>query len=272
MPALFAILVLLVGYAANTGDYFSQGIDFLFTPDFSKLTTDSILIAMGHAFFTLSLGMGAIMVYGSYLSKSAPIAKVSLTIAIADTLVALLAGMAIFPIVFANGLSPDAGFGLIFITLPISFGHMAGGTLFGGIFFLLLVFAAWTSAISLIEPAVAWLVENKQISRRRASVTVGFATWLLGLLTVFSFNIGENWLLFGMTMFGLLDYLTTNIMLPLGGLFIAIFSGWIISKQSSKEELAIKSPLNYKVWRALIRYVSPIAIIIVFLNIIGLLG
>ena len=272
MPALFVILLLLVGYAANTGEHFSQAIDFLFTPDFSKLTTDSVLIAMGHAFFTLSLGMGAIMVYGSYLPKSASIAKVSITIAIADTLVALLAGLAIFPIVFANGLSPDAGFGLIFVTLPIAFGHMAGGALFGGIFFLLLVFAAWTSAISLIEPAVAWLVENKQVSRRRASVTIGFATWLLGLLTVFSFNIGENWLLFGMTMFGLLDYLTTNIMLPMGGLFIAIFSGWILAKQSSKEELAIQSPMIYNGWRILIRYVSPAAIMIIFLNIIGILG
>jgi len=272
MPALFVILLLLVGYAANTGEYFSQGIEFLFTPDFSKLTKEGVLVAMGHAFFTLSLGMGAIMIYGSYLPKKTSIANMSISIAVADTLVALLASMAIFPIVFANGLSPDAGFGLIFITLPIAFGHMAGGALFGGIFFVLLVFAAWSSAISLIEPAITWLVENKQISRRRASVTVGFSAWLLGLLTVFSFNIGENWLLFGMSMFGLLDYLTTNIMLPIGGLLIAVFSGWMLSKNSSKEELAIKSSLIYTCWRIIIRYVSPLAIIIVFLNKIGIVG
>jgi len=272
MPALFAILLLLVGYAANTGVYFSQGLEFLFTPDFSKLTSNGVLIAMGHAFFTLSLGMGAIMVYGSYLPKSASIMNVSIIIAIADTLVALLAGMAIFPIVFANGLAPDAGFGLIFVTLPIAFGHMGGGALFGGIFFLLLVFAAWTSAVSLIEPAVAWLVENKQVSRRRASVTIGIAAWALGLLTIFSFNIGANWLLFDKTMFDLLDYLTTNIMLPMGGLFIAIFSGWMLSQKSSQDELAIHSPLFYSGWRFLIRYISPFAIIIVFLNMIGIIG
>jgi len=271
MPALLVILLILVGFAANTGEYFSQGIDFLFTPDFSKITGHGVLTAMGHAFFTLSLGMGAIMVYGSYLPKNTSIMKVSIAVSIADTMIALLAGMAIFPLVFANGLSTGAGPGLIFETLPIAFGHMAGGALFGGMFFLLLVFAAWSSAISLIEPAIAWLVENKQISRRRASVTAGFAVWTLGLLTVFSFNIGEHWILFGMTMFQLLDYLTSNIMLPLGGLFIAIFAGWIMSKKSSQEELAIKSPFNYHIWRILIRYVTPAAVIIVFFNAINII-
>ncbi len=272
MPTLFAILLLLVGYAANTDGYFTQGLKFMFSPDFSKLTSESILIAMGHAFFTLSLGMGAIMVYGSYLPKHASISQVSLTIAIADTLVALLAGIAIFPIVFANGLEPNAGFGLIFITLPIAFGHMGGGVFFGGIFFLLLVFAAWTSAISLIEPAVAWLVENKKVSRRRASVILGIAAWTLGLLTIFSFNIGKDWHLFGKTMFELLDFLTTNIMLPLGGLLIAIFSGWILSRSISSEELACRSPLLYQIWRIVIRYISPLAILIIMLNMAGLLN
>lgn len=272
MPALFAILVLLVGYAANTGAYFSQAIDFLFTPDFSKITSEGVLIAMGHAFFTLSLGLGAIMVYGSYLPKDVSIMKVSISISIADTAVALLAGMAIFPLVFANGLETGAGPGLIFETLPIAFGHMAGGVLFGGLFFLLLVFAAWSSAISLIEPAIAWLIENKQISRRRACVTAGFATWLLGLLTVFSYNIGENWLLFGKNMFELLDYLTANIMLPLGGLLIALFAGWSMKKSSTREELAIQFPVFYYLWRVLIRYITPVAVVIVFLNVIGVIG
>lgn len=272
MPALFAILLLLVGYAANTGDYFQQGIDFLFKPDFSKLTGEGVLTAMGHAFFTLSLGMGAIMVYGSYLPQKTSIMRVSIAISIADTLVALLAGLAIFPLVFANGLATGAGPGLIFETLPIAFGHMAGGTFFGGMFFLLLVFAAWSSAISLIEPAIAWLVENKQVSRLHACVTAGFATWLLGLLTVFSFNIGSTWTLFDKTMFDLLDYLTANIMLPLGGLLIAIFSGWMMRKSSTQEELAIVQPIFYHVWRVLIRYITPAAIIIVFLKIMGVLG
>jgi len=272
MPALLVILLLLVGFSANTGDYFNQAIDFLFKPDFSKLTGEGVLIAMGHAFFTLSLGMGAIMVYGSYLPKNTSIAKVSITISIADTMVALLAGLAIFPLVFANGLETGAGPGLIFQTLPIAFGHMAGGAFFGGMFFLLLVFAAWSSAISLIEPAIAWLVENKSISRRRASVYAGFATWLLGLLTVFSFNIGSHWILFGKTMFELLDYLTANIMLPLGGLAIAIFSGWIMSQNSTQEEFAIEYPVFYRLWRILIRYITPAAVSIVFLNVIGIVG
>jgi len=272
MPALLAILLLLVGFSANTGDYFSQAVDFLFKPDFSKLTGEGVLIAMGHAFFTLSLGMGAIMVYGSYLPKNTSIAKVSITISIADTMIALLAGLAIFPLVFANGLETGAGPGLIFHTLPIAFGHMAGGAFFGGMFFLLLVFAAWSSAISLIEPAIAWLVENKNVSRRRASVYAGFATWLLGLLTVFSFNIGSHLILFGKTMFELLDYLTANIMLPLGGLAIAIFSGWIMSQNSTQEEFAIEYPIFYQLWRILIRYITPAAVVIVFLNVIGIVG
>ena len=272
MPALFVLLLVLVGYAVNTGDYFSQALHFLFNADFSELSGDSILIAMGHAFFTLSLGMGAIMVYGSYLPKNTSIAKAAITIAIADTVVALLAGMAIFPLVFANGLETGVGPGLIFQTLPIAFGHMPGGALFGGLFFLLLVFAAWTSAISLIEPAIAWLVENKDVSRRRASVYAGFATWLLGLLTVFSFNIGQHWILFGKTMFELLDYLTANIMLPLGGVGIAIFAGWLMKQSSTEEELALTKSIFYQIWQILIRYITPAAVIIVFLNAINLLG
>jgi len=271
MPALFAILLMLVGYAASTGEYFDQAWSFLFTADFSKLSGEGILIAMGHAFFTLSLGMGAIMVYGSYLQQSTSILKVSIAISIADTLVALLAGMAIFPLVFANGLETGAGPGLIFETLPIAFGHMAGGAFFGGIFFLLLVFAAWSSAISLIEPAIAWLVENKNVSRIHAAVSAGFLAWLLGVLTIFSFNIGSEWTLFDKTFFDLLDYLTANIMLPLGGLFIAVFAGWVLHKNSSREELAIPQGFIFNGWYFIIRYVTPTAIVIVFLKIIGVI-
>lgn len=272
MPSLFLILILLVGYASNTGEYFNQSLHFLFEPDFSKLTGASVLTAMGHAFFTLSLGMGAIMVYGSYLPQKASILKVSITISIMDTLVALLAGMAIFPLVFANGLEAGAGPSLIFETLPIAFGHMAGGAFFGGIFFLLLVFAAWSSGISLLEPIVAWMVENLNMSRLRAAVLSGTVIWLLGLLTVFSFNIGQTWTLFGLTMFELLDYLTANIMLPLGGLLIAIFAGWAMKRSSTQDELAIAPNIVYQGWRFLIRYITPTAIILVFANIMGLLG
>jgi NSS family neurotransmitter:Na+ symporter len=271
MPALLILLLLVVGYAMSTG-YFMQGIDFLFTP--GPITSEGVLIAMGHAFFTLSLGMGAIMVYGSYLPQHTSIAQASIFIALADTGIALLAGMAIFPIVFANGLEPGQGPGLIFKTLPIAFGHMEAGTLVGTGFFTLLVFAAWTSAISLIEPAVAWLVENKDMNRVRASVLVGGATWLMGLGTVFSFNIWSEYtwsipfLFKDYDFFETLDYLTANIMLPLGGLFIAIFAAWLMRENSSCEELATYT-IVYRVWRVLVRYVTPIAVIIVFLRAIG---
>jgi NSS family neurotransmitter:Na+ symporter len=276
MPALFVLLFVLVGFAWNSGS-FEQGLEFLFQPDFSKLSANGVLIAMGHAFFTLSLGMGAIMVYGSYLPAGVSIAKVSIAVSVMDTLVALLAGMALFPIVFANGLEPDVGAGLIFQTLPIAFGHMDYGAFFGMLFFVLLVFAAWSSAISLIEPAVAWLVENKGMTRVTASVAAGAATWLFGLMTVFSFNLWSDVKpLSGFetfkdsTVFDLLDYLTANIMLPLGGLLIAIFAAWKMSRASSVDELAMGDRFFYPLWRFLVRYITPVAVIIVFLNAIGI--
>ena len=287
MPALFLLLIVLVGYAMSTG-FFAQGVAFLFTPDFSKLiyscevvagtnqcelSGNAILVALGHAFFTLSLGMGAIMVYGSYMPKKSSIAGSAILIAVLDTLVALIAGMAIFPIVFANGLEPSAGPGLIFQTLPIAFGAIPGGQLFGTLFFILLVFAAWTSAISLIEPAVAWLVENRNMTRVRAASWVGLTTWVLGLGSIFSFNLwsGSEYKLFGMTFFDLLDYLAANIMLPLGGLLIAIYSGWMMKQAASREEFAMK-PDAYKLWWHVIRYVSPVVVVVVFVNAnIGLL-
>jgi len=290
MPALLVILLILVGFSMNSG-YFEEGINFLFAPDFHALfykldesgqeymTWNPVLIAMGHAFFTLSLGMGAIMVYGSYLPSDASITQTSFIIALADTAVALLAGMAIFPIVFAHGLEPGVGPGLIFNTLPLAFGHMEGGILFGTLFFILLSFAAWSSSISLIEPAVAWLVENRDMPRVMAAALVGLSCWLFGLLTVYSFNIWSDvkplsgFIHFkDYTIFDLLDYLTANIMLPLGGLFIAIFAVWVMSREASEEELDIKNKLGYTIWRFLVRYISPIAVLIVFLNMIGVIS
>ena len=277
MPALLILLLVLVGYALNSGG-FDQGVRFLFEPDFSKLSANGVLIAMGHAFFTLSLGMGAIMVYGSYLPGSASIAKTSIAVSIMDTMVALLAGLAIFPIVFANGLEPGAGPGLIFQTLPIAFGHMTGGAFFGMLFFILLVFAAWTSAISLIEPAVAWLVENRGHTRVYASVVAGILTWLFGLLTVFSFNILSDYrpleafeVFEKSTLFDLLDFLTANIMLPLGGLLIAIFASWKMSRADTVDELNMGDGVMYRLWRFLVRYITPVAVGVVFLYVIGIL-
>jgi NSS family neurotransmitter:Na+ symporter len=270
MPTLFFLLLLLVAYAMNT-DTYQRGIHFLFDPDFSKITADSVLTAMGHAFFTLSLGMGAIMVYGSYLPDHVSIAKTTVMVACADTAVALLAGIAIFPIVFANNLEAAAGPGLIFQTLPIAFGNMAGGWLFGILFFVLLVFAALSSSISLIEPAVAWLVENKNLSRFNASVFCGLATWFLGLATVFSFNIWSDFKIFDRTLFDLLDYLTANLMLPIGGFCVAVFAGWIMKQEHSRQELEMAKPEHYQIWKFLVCYISPAAVFLVFLNVVGVL-
>ncbi|MEI8207986.1 MAG: sodium-dependent transporter [Methylococcales bacterium] len=270
MPSLFVLIFILVGYAMTTGSYF-QGLHFLFVPDFSKLTGNSVLTAMGHAFFTLSLGMGAIMVYGSYLSKDISIAKTAFLIAGADTVVALLAGIAIFPIVFANNLHPNSGPGLIFETLPIAFGSMTGGWLMGILFFVMLAVAALTSSISLIEPAVAWLVENKSFTREKACVWSGLATWALGLGTVFSFNIWSNVKFFDRSIFQLLDYLTANLMLPIGGFCIAVFSGWVMKKQHSEQELNMSNETSYQIWKLLISYVAPGSVFLVFLHVIGVL-
>ncbi len=271
MPSLFVLLILMVAYAMTFDDYYDQGIKFLFTPDFSKLTANGVLTAMGHAFFTLSLGMGAIMIYGSYLPKDVSIAKTVYLIAGTDTVVALLAGIAIFPIVFAAGLEPAAGPGLIFQTLPIAFGNMTGGWLFGILFFVMLVFAALSSSISLIEPAVAWLVENKDMSRQQACIWSGGITWLLGFCTIFSFNLWSEFKIFDRTLFQLLDYLTANLMLPIGGFCIAIFAGWIMKQQHTEHELDMPSPLSYQIWTLLIRYVAPAAVFLVFLHVVGAL-
>ncbi len=278
MPALVVLLLVLIGYAINTGS-FSQGVSFLFNPDFSKLTWGAVLTAMGHAFFTLSLGMGAIMVYGSYLPKSASIAKTTFMIASADTIVALLAGLAIFPLVFANALSPGAGPGLIFITLPHAFGQMDGGVFFGTLFFVLIVFAAWTSAISLLEPVVTWLVENRGMRRATAALTSSITIWLFGILTVFSFPsdspIKFEFSFIGETktngVFDILDILTANIMLPLGGFFIAIFAGWFMSRDATRDELDMGDGFDFNAWRFLVKWVAPTLVLIVFLNIFGII-
>ncbi len=275
MPTLFLLLLALVGYAMTSGQ-FLRGVEFLLVPDFSELTRGSVIQAMGQAFFTLSLGMGAIMMYGSYLPRSASILRSSLIIASLDTLVSIVAGLAIFPIVFANGMEPGAGPGLVFMTLPISFGQMPGGLFFGTLFFILLVFAAWTSAISLIEPATAWLVENRQMNRVRASVLVGVLAWLLGIVTIMSFS---GWAFsfdfHGDTksngLFDMVDILTANIMLPLGGLAMALFAGWFMARRSTQDELQLGDGVLYRAWLFAVRFVAPLGVLLIFMSGLGVI-
>jgi len=268
VPALLVLLFILLGYAINSGA-FAQGLEFMFQPDFSKVSSDMVLSAMGHAFFTLSVGMGAVMAYGAYLPQEASIVQTSIAVVIADTGIAILAGLVIFPIVFANGLDPAEGPGLVFQTLPLAFGQLAGGSLFGALFFLLLSFAALTSAISLMEPAVAWMIERHRLSRPVAAWLVGLIIWLLGFLTVLSFSTLQDMTFLKGTFFDNFDYLTTNIMLPLGGLLITLFAGWVMCSNSSSDELDPAAGYLYKAWRLLARYVAPVAVLLVFLNAIG---
>jgi len=263
MPLLFVLLFVLLLYSINSG-HFGAGWDFMFHFDPSELSWNAVLVALGHSFFTLSLGMGSIMAYGSYMGKKDSIGGTVLSIAALDTLVALVAGLAIFPIVFANQLDPGMGPRLMFITLPVAFSQMAGGQLFGFLFFLMVGFAAWTSAISLMEPGAAWLVESLGLSRVKASILLGVIVWGLGLLALGSYNVISDWLLFGMTAFDFLDFLTANIMLPLGGLFVALFVGWFLTREISQDELALRCPLVYSAWRITIRYISPTAVALIF--------
>jgi len=263
-------MFVLLGYSMTTG-YFQQGIAFLFTPDFSALTPNAVLAAMGQAFFSLSVGMGAVMAYGAYLPEDTSITKASFAVVSADTFIALLAGLTIFPIVFANGLSPGSGPGLVFQTLPLAFGNMSGGVIFATVFFLLLSFAAWTSAISLMEAATAWLVESFRLSRVAAAGVIGGTIWALGLGTVLSFNVLSEVTFLAGTLFDNLDFLTSNIMLPLGGLLITVFAGWVMCANSTSEELGGADGL-YRAWRFLARWVAPVAVILVFLNAIGVLS
>ncbi|MEC7376185.1 MAG: sodium-dependent transporter, partial [Pseudomonadota bacterium] len=270
MPALFVLLLVVVGYAMTTG-HFGQAAAFLFQPDFSKLTTSGILVALGHAFFTLSLGMAVMMAYGSYLPKNISIARTSITVSIIDTGVALLAGLAIFPIVFANGLEPGAGPGLIFQTLPLAFGQMPMGSLFGTLFFVLLIFAAWTSGISLLEPIVEWLEERQGLNRTVSTLGAGFVCWALGIASILSLNLWSDFaplgfipMLEGKTIFDLLDFFTANIMLPLGGLLVALFAGWIMSREAMERELAL-SPGMFNLWFVTLRFITPVAVAVVFI-------
>ncbi len=280
MPALAGLLILLVGYAMASGK-FMQGLDYLFNVNFQAVfytcqaetcnfTPEPLLAALGHAFFTLSLGMGAIMIYGAYMPQQTSIASATLIIALADTVIALLAGMAIFPLVFANDLTPGAGPGLVFVTLPIAFGNMPGGQFFGSLFFILLLIAAWSSAISLVEPAVAWLTERWQWCRLRATLLVTGLAWVLGIGSVLSFNqwSGAEYQWFGKTFFDLKDYLASNILLPLGGLLIALFTAWSAQRRFSEQGLALTR--GFALWWFLIRYLAPLGIALIFLHAIGL--
>lgn len=272
MPALFLMLVGLVIYGMFAGD-FGRAVSYLFAPDFTKLTPAVILAAFGQAFFSVNVGVGGVLTYAAYLPDDADIVRSSIIIAIGDTLVALLAGLMIFPIVFAYGLDPSQGAGLIFVTLATAFGNMPGGTVIGTIFFVLVFFAALSSSLSMLEVCVARFSESPRLSRARAAIGIGIITFVVGFITIASFNILEDVRLLGgverfadSTLFDLLDFLITNMLMPLGAMLYAIFVGWFLTSDLMLEVLQREDGPLFRTWRFLMRYVVPVAIFAIFVS------
>ncbi|AKL93703.1 Na+-dependent transporter SNF family [Clostridium aceticum] len=263
MPALFVLLLALV-VRSMTLPGASAGIAFYLTPDFKELTPQSILGAVGQAFFTLSLGMGCMITYGSYLGDKEEISDNAAWVVGLDTGIALLAGFAIFPAVFALGFEPNVGAGLAFITLPGVFATMPGGTFFGAAFFLLLAVAALTSAISLLEVVVAWVVDEKGWNRKKASLIVGILIFILGVPATISMN-EVNFQMFGMPFFDVLDIFQESILLPLGGLLTAIYAGHVYTAKKLRADVARnKSAIQLGGWfDVLIKYLVPLGIAVV---------
>lgn len=263
-PLLTLLLVVLAVYAGLVGD-FRQGAAFLFRPDLSAITPGVAVAAAGHAFFTLSLGLGAMMVYGAYVPKDVSIPQAAVWVAAADTACALVAGLAIFPLVFAFGLDPAAGPGLIFVTLPVAFAGMPGGAAIAALFFLLIVVAAITSAVALIEPMAAALGGDGE-RRRTWTARLALGAWALGLVSVFSFNVWSEARVFGLSLFDFIAHVTSDLALPLGGLGFAVFAGWVASRTLTASDFA--SPVAHRIWLALVRYVAPAILALVFVDLL----
>jgi len=266
MPMLFAILVILAIYGMTTGG-FAEAARFMLEPDFSEVGPDTVLVAIGQAFFSVGVAMGAMMTYGAYLPKDIHVMQSSLIIVSADTLVALVAGFAIFPIVFGFGLSPAEGTGLVFLTLPIAFGTMPFGSIVAVLFFVLLVAAALTSTLANLEPLISWAEERKGVSRNRATVVAGLLILIVGSGSVLSFNLLSDFhplrfiaVFQDMTIYDATDYIASNILLPLGGMLTAVFAGWFMTHDAAQDELGIRHDSVFRIWRFLIRYVAPVAI------------
>jgi NSS family neurotransmitter:Na+ symporter len=266
MPMLFAILVVLAVYGMTTGG-FAEAARFMLEPDFSEVGPDTVLVAIGQAFFSVGVAMGGMMTYGAYLPKDIHVMRSSLIIVSADTLVALVAGFAIFPIVFGFGLSPAEGTGLVFLTLPIAFGTMPFGGVIAVLFFVLLVAAALTSTLANLEPLVSWAEERKGVSRQWATVAAGALILLIGSGSVLSFNVLSDFHPLGfmavfqdMTIYDATDYVASNVLLPVGAMLTAVIAGWIMTRDTAQEELGIRHRSVFELWRFLIRYIAPIAI------------
>ena len=269
MPALFLALVFMVIYGAVAGDM-AAAMKFLLEPDFSRVTFQTVMVAIGQAFFSIGIAMGALITFGAYLPDDYSIPGSATVIILADTAVALLAGFAIFPLVFAFGLPPTSGTGLIFQTLPLAFGQMPGGQLVGGIFFVLLIAAALSSCIGCAEAVVSWVDEHWGIRRGKGILLATGAAWLLGILTILSLGTWSDFYplnfipaFAGKTVFDSLDFLAANILLLLGGLLTSVFFGWFVPKQLKLDEIGVRDGVFFAFWRIMIRFVIPPVLFIV---------
>ena len=276
MPALFILLIILAICSISLPGS-SAGINFLFKPDFSQVNSKAFLSAMGQAFFSLSLGMGCLCTYASYFKNDTPLPKVALNVATIDTLVAILAGIIIFPAAFSVGIKPDAGPSLLFITLPNVFQQAFGSIPLLAIslsimFYVLLAVAALTSTISLHEVVTAYLHEEFKMTRKKAACIVTTSCIVLGVFCSLSLGVGKEYTLFGMTLFDLFDYVTAKLMMPIGGFLIAIFTGWYLDKKIVWEEITNQGklkPIVFKTLVFLLKYFSPIAILLIFTHELG---
>jgi NSS family neurotransmitter:Na+ symporter len=264
MPLLGFLMIFMVIYSIVNGD-FSRAMSFLFAPDFSNVTSDTLLQAMGQAFFSLSLGMGSIMAYGAYMPKDQKVVSTSFTVASLDTLIAILAGLAIFPIIFAFNLEPNSGPGLVFVSMLSAFNQMQFGQIIGPLFFILLSVAALSSSISLLEPGVAYLSEENILSRRRSAEIISFFVWILGIGSALSFNIWSDFSLIGDRNFlDSMDFIANQILLPLGGMLIAIFVGWFMKKSLIVNELGSINAYLYSLWRFFVKFIAPVCVGYIF--------
>ena len=264
MPLLGFLMIFMVIYSIINGD-FSRAMSFLFAPDFSNVTSDTLLQAMGQAFFSLSLGMGSIMAYGAYMPKDQKVVSTSFTVASLDTLIAILAGLAIFPIIFAFNLEPNSGPGLVFVSMLSAFNQMQFGQFIGPLFFILLSVAALSSSISLLEPGVAYLSEENILSRKRSAEIISFFVWVLGVGSALSFNIWSDFYLISDKNFlDSMDFIANQILLPLGGMLIAIFVGWFMKESLIKDELGSINKFLYLLWRFFVKFIAPVSVGYIF--------
>ena len=274
MPMLFLILIALC-VRSITLPGASEGLTFLFNPDFSKIDSSVVLSAMGQAFFSLSIGMGCLITYASYFGKQTNLQTTALQVTILDTLVAVLAGVMIFPAVFSFGIEPTTGPELVFITLPNVFEQLPFGNIWSFVFFVLLALAALTSTISLHEVSTAYVHEEYHISRKKAAIIVSVGVTIVGILCSLSMGLLKSYTLFGLNFFNLLDFVTAKIMLPLGGMMICIFTAKRVDKLLLKEEVTNHGTIRFyffNTYAFFVKYIAPIAIGLIFLNELGLLN